>query len=157
MNETIEELMIVDDEQEILESLKKRIKRNVGSEPNTTMNPDTVYDSLDAGKVYKVLAFDFDLQYVSNKSGLEYLVEFGDVFEEQLKEKVLFSKGIIDQESKLCCHKKGIRVYEKNLKELPGQLLRLMHQSTDSEKNALSDTIGEIISYQRTSDEENLT
>lgn len=153
MSTIIEDLIIVDDEQEILESLKKRIKRNIGSEPSTTMNPDVVSDILAEGRVLKVLAFDFDLQYVSNKSGLQYLVEFGNQYSAQLEEKVLFSKGIIDLEKKNFCAKLGIKVYEKNLKELPGQLLRLMHKTSEIEKTELSDTIGEIISYKRTSEE----
>lgn len=153
MEKNTDELIIVDDEQGILDSLKKRIKRNIGIAPSTTMNPDVVSDLLEKGKVIKVLAFDFDLQYVSNKSGLQYLVELGEEYSEQVLQKVLFSKGIIDQEKKDFCQKKGIIVYEKNIKELPGKLLSLMHKTSEIEQSKLSDTIGEIMSYKRTTDE----
>ena len=146
-------ITICDDEEIILNSLKLAIKKNVGSEPNTTLNPQSIRDLLKQGKTLPLMAFDFDLQYVSNKTGLEHLIALDEEFSDQIKRKVLFSKGIIDHEDKLFCKKVGITVFEKNLKDLPGQLCRLLHENTVKEQAKLTDTVSEIIGHRRTSEE----
>ena len=153
MEELIEELIIFDDEPNVLNTLSNKIKRNVGAKPKTSNEPDQVNEIIARSNTPMVVAFDFDLHRISNKTGLEFLIEIDENLNDNILVKVLFSKGIIEKEKKDYCDENGIVVYEKNIKELPNKLIKLVQHKMTSDSLAIEKATTEIIKYERSADE----
>lgn len=124
-------MIIVDDQSRVIKTLNKNIVNQVGWEPCITLDPNYPEKILKNGKLIDVLAFDFDLTKVSNRNGLEFLLEYKRNYNKQIANAVLFTRQGFEKTITNICNKNNITYYEKDLDTLHENLLSNL-SSTDN-------------------------